>query len=348
MKTSILSFIYRLLFLLLILTAAGCSDSVSTTDEQTQVVSEDTDTSVSGESSDEEIGDSLSDSQTGVISEGAFDISEIPEYTDSAYIEVNGSIPFFSADELTTESFESYSDLDSLGRCGVAFACIGTDLMPTEERGSIGSIRPSGWHTVKYNGIDGNYLYNRCHLIGYQLSGENANEENLITGTRYLNTEGMLPFENEVADYVEETENHVMYRVTPVFEDDNLVASGVLIEAWSVEDDGEGISFCVYCYNVQPGIEIDYETGDSEGPAYTGSTSDTSSASSDTASEETAADSADDLSDVTYIGNANTMKFHSPDCSSVDDIADHNKVYFYGTRDEAIAAGYEACKRCNP
>ena len=197
-------------------------------------------------------------------------LADIPEYTEKAYVYINNNIPFFSESYLTTTSYEEYSELDSLGRCGAAIACIGKDIMPTEERGTIGSVKPTGWHTVRYQGIDGNYLYNRCHLIGYQLSGENANEENLITGTRYLNVEGMLPFENMVAEYVEETDNHVLYRVTPIFEGNNLLASGVLIEAKSVEDNGQGIQFNVYCYNVQPGIEIDYKTGASSGPEYTG------------------------------------------------------------------------------
>lgn len=167
-------------------------------------------------------------------------------------------------EEYTTESFETYSELDALGRCGVAYANISKDLMPTEERGEIGMIKPSGWHTVKYpEVIEDLFLYNRCHLIGYQLSGENANEKNLITGTRYLNVEGMLPFENKVAAYVRKTGNHVLYRVTPVFEGDNLVAEGVLMEAFSVEDAGKGVEFCVFAYNIQPGIEIDYATGES-------------------------------------------------------------------------------------
>lgn len=195
---------------------------------------------------------------------GETDIIEIPAYSGHAYAEVNGNIPYFEDNELSEESFGNYSELDRLGRCGVCTASIGRDIMPEEERGEIGSIRPSGWHTVKYTGIiDGNYLYNRCHLIGYQLAGENANIKNLITGTRYMNTEGMLPFENMVADYVEETGNHVMYRVTPVFEGENLLADGVLMEAKSVEDKGAGISFNIFCYNVQPGIIIDYATGDS-------------------------------------------------------------------------------------
>lgn len=195
----------------------------------------------------------------------------IPAYSGSPYVTVNDNKPYFSDADLKATSFESYSELDGLDRCGVAFACVSTDTMPTGERGSIGQIKPSGWQTVKYDCVDGKYLYNRCHLIGYQLSAENANKKNLITGTRYLNVEGMLPFENMVADYIKETGNHVLYRVTPVFDSNNLVASGVLMEAKSVEDKGEGICFNVFCYNVQPSITIDYTTGDSslsEGSTY--------------------------------------------------------------------------------
>ena len=191
--------------------------------------------------------------------------ADIPENTaDAAYAAINDNVPYFADNELTTASYEFYSELDSLGRCGVAYACIGQDSMPTEERGSIGQVKPSGWHTVKYDCVDGNYLYNRCHLIGYQLTGENANEKNLITGTRSMNVDGMLPFENMVADYVKETNNHVMYRVTPVYEGDNLLADGVLMEAKSVEDNGEGILFNVFVYNSQDGVLIDYATGDSQ------------------------------------------------------------------------------------
>lgn len=191
---------------------------------------------------------------------------QIPEYSGQAYTTVNGNIPFFGDDEKTTESFESYSELDSLGRCGVAYANIGRKLMPTEERGEISSIKPTGWQQAKYEGIiksNPPYLYNRCHLIAYCLTAENANEKNLITGTRYMNIEGMLPFEERVAKYLEKRDYHVLYRVTPIFEGDNLLASGVLMEAYSVEDEGEGICFCVYAYNVQPGVEIDYKTGKS-------------------------------------------------------------------------------------
>lgn len=194
----------------------------------------------------------------------AASIEEIPAFSGEAFVAVNGNVPFFVEEEYTTESYEYYSELDALGRCGMTMACIGTDIMPTEERGSIGSVKPSGWQSVKYDIVDGKYLYNRCHLIGFQLAGENANKQNLITGTRFLNIEGMLPFEDMVADYVKETENHVLYRVTPIFNGDDLVAEGVLLEGWSVEDEGEGICFCVYSYNAQPGIIIDYATGDSK------------------------------------------------------------------------------------
>ena len=192
------------------------------------------------------------------------ELKDVPAYSGEPYVELNGNAPEFSDKEKqNTKAFEKYSPLDSLGRCGVAYANICKEIQPTEPRGEIGSVRPSGWQTIKYNDlIDGNYLYNRCHLIGYQLAGENANERNLITGTRYLNVQGMLPFENMVDDYVDETGNHVLYKVTPVFEGNNLVASGVQMQAWSVEDQGRRICFNVYCYNVQPQITIDYATGD--------------------------------------------------------------------------------------
>ena len=204
----------------------------------------------------------------------AVSVLDVPEFSGEPYVVLNGNEPDFTDEEKTTESYEHYSDLDSLGRCGVAEANIGQDLMPTEKRGAIGQVKPTGWHTAKYDNVDGKYLYNRCHLIGYQLTAENANVKNLITGTRYLNVQGMLPFENLTADYVKETGNHVMYRVTPVFEGGNLVASGVLMEAESVEDQGEGVLFCVYVYNVQPGIAIDYATGESwaDGSGSEGST----------------------------------------------------------------------------
>lgn len=197
-----------------------------------------------------------------------FDMADIPEYAGEPYVIIGDNVPDFSDVQEyeaagTSVVFEQYSELDTLGRCGLANALLGQELMPAEERGEIGSVKPTGWHTVKYDCIEDRYLYNRCHLIGYQLSGENANEKNLITGTRYMNIEGMLPFENKVAGYIRRTGNHVRYRVTPIFQGNHLLASGVRMEAYSVEDAGSGICFDVFVYNVQPGIGIDYATGDS-------------------------------------------------------------------------------------
>ena len=253
------------------------------------------------------------------------------------YAEVNDNVPQFTEEQIKTESFESYSDLDDLGRCGPAIACIGKDIMPTEERGAIGQVKPSGWQMAKYDIVDGKYLYNRCHLIGYQLSGENANEKNLITGTRYMNMEGMLPFENMVAAYIEETDNHVMYRVTPIFTENNLLADGVQMEAFSVEDNGKGISFNVFVYNMQPGIEINYLDG-------------TSKLESDSDFEETVEKQniQNEKNDTIYILNTNTMKFHSKDCSSIKDIKPKNKETYNGTKAWLLDNGYSSCGICNP
>ena len=255
----------------------------------------------------------------------SFSMEEVPDFSGDSYVVIDDNQPDFPAGDMTTESFETYSPLDALGRCGVAYANIGPDLMPDEERESISSVTPSGWINREY---DGEYLYNRCHLIGFQLTGENANEENLITGTRYMNVDGMLPFENLAADYIQETGNHVLYRVTPVFEDQNLVASGVQMEAWSVEDEGEGVCFNVYVYNVQPGITIDYATGESwqEG-------------------EEPAEDG---TGQAAYILNTSSHKFHYPDCSGVASMSEANKETYTGSREDLIAQGYEPCGQCKP
>lgn len=253
--------------------------------------------------------------------EALVSMENIPEFTGEAYVVINGNVPYFTEEDYTTESFESYSELDLLGRCGEAYASIGTDLMPVKEREDIGMIKPSGWHTVKYDCVEKKYLYNRSHLIGYQLTGENANERNLITGTRYMNAQGMLPFENLVADYVKQSENHVLYRVTPIFKGNNLLAEGVLMEGWSVEDNGEGICFNVFVYNVQPGIEIDYATGESR------------------------------LSDTVqahYILNTNKKKFHYSTCLSVQDMSEKNKQEYVGDRKNLIMQGYEPCGSCQP
>ena len=253
-------------------------------------------------------------------------LEDIPAYSGQPYVEIDGNVPDFSEEDKTTQSFESYAPLDLLGRCGTAYACISTDLMPTEERGSIGQVKPSGWQTVKYDFVDGKYLYNRCHLIGYQLTAENANEENLITGTRYLNVEGMLPFENLVADYIKETGNHVLYRVTPIFEGDNLVASGVQMEALSVEDEGEAICYNVYCYNVQPGVEIDYATGESR------------------KADAAQADGGEEAQE--YVLNTSSKKIHLPDCSSASSIGETNKEYYTGNYADLLTQGYSLCGNC--
>ncbi len=252
-----------------------------------------------------------------------FSLRNIPAYSGKAYVELNNNIPYFEDSEYTTQSFESYGDLDALGRCTAAYACVGIDTMPTEKRGSIGAVKPTGWHTVKYDNVDGSYLYNRCHLIGYQLTAENDNRQNLITGTRYLNVEGMLPFENMVADYVKETRYHVLYRVTPIFQGDHLLADGVEMEAFSVEDSGEGICFHIYAYNVQPGIEIDYATGDSK------------------ITDEAAANTKRD-----YVLNTKNKKFHLPDCRMAEQISEKNKEVKKSTAKELREQGYQACGIC--
>jgi DNA-entry nuclease len=278
-----------------------------------------------------EISPSETSSQPAVVS-----LEDIPAYDGFPYVELNGNQPEFTEEDLSADSFEQYSPLDSLGRCGTAYACIGEDLMPTQDRESISEVRPTGWQTAEYDFVDGGYLYNRCHLIGFQLTGENANEENLITGTRYLNVEGMLPFENMTADYIKETGNHVLYRVTPVFQGDELVARGVEMEALSVEDDGEGICFHVYVYNVQPGVEIDYATGDNWESGENLSSASQESQESQVEEEEH------------YILNTNSHKFHLPSCSSVDSMSEKNKEDYYGTREELIDQGYEPCGSCQP
>lgn len=293
-----------------------------------------------------------SSAPTEITTASSFSLSDVPAYSGKAYTSVNGNVPYFTAAELTTTSFETYSDLDTLGRCGVTYACIGQDLMPTKERGSIGMVKPTGWHTVRYDDlVDGKYLYNRCHLIGYQLTGENANTQNLITGTRYLNIEGMLPFENMVADYIQETNNHVLYRVTPIFEGNNLLANGVLMEGYSVEDKGAGVSYCVFAYNVQPGIEIDYATGESklaDGAQQEEQKTATVTPTPSPEPEKQEPVTGSEASQADYILNTNAKKFHYPTCSSVNDMKEKNKQEFFGTRDEAIALGYSPCGRCKP
>ena len=319
-----------------------------------------------------------------------FGLSDVAPYAGKPSVEVNGGMPLFNDSDKARDAFEEYAPLDPLGRCVVAFALISRETMPTEERGSIGMVKPSGWKTARYDWVDGLYLFNRCHLIGYQLAGENDNERNLITGTRSMNVQGMQPYEDRIASYVRGTGNHVLYRSTPVFEGDELVARGVLLEALSVEDDGAGIRFCAWCYNVEPGVEIDYTTGESHAtgeisiesgaggavataggaaaaipdaattevsatdqaaPSEAVETASPEASVSDagTTTETTGAPATPEAANVrTYVLNTNTHKFHYPNCSSVGDMAEHNKQYVESTRDEIIALGYEPCGRCNP
>lgn len=302
-------------------TLVGCGEVGAT-------VSGSVSTPVSGHEVAEAVAESAPSEAAGEI-----DIADIPEYSGSPYVEVSGNVPSFTDADLSSPA-ETYTPLDSLGRCGSAMAIVSRETMPTEERGSIGMVKPSGWHTVRYDDlIFDRYLYNRCHLIGYQLTAENANERNLITGTRYLNVEGMLPFENEVARYVESTGNRVLYRVTPVFVGDELVARGVQMEAQSVEDGGAGVSFNVFCHNVQPGIQIDYQTGQSRRSQDAGSTGESSSIQP----------SADQ---VMYVLNVNSGKFHLPDCPSVSKMSDRIKREVTSTIDQMVAEGYSPCANC--
>ena len=254
-------------------------------------------------------------------------LDEVPAYSGEAFAVLNANMPLFTEEDYTTESYEFYEELDAWNRCTYTMACIGRDLMPTEDRGNIGQVKPTGWVTAKYDFVDGKYLYNRCHLIGFQLTGENANERNLITGTRYMNVDGMLPFENMVADYVKETGNHVLYRVVPVFDGENLVASGVTMEAWSVEDEGEGICFYVYVYNVQPGVEIDYLSGESWLAAPV---------------------SADGEDTEIFVVNTSSGKFHTESCGQWQSIKEENRQTFDTTRSQMLAWSFEPAGCCNP
>lgn len=302
----------------------------------------------------EESGGSALESETGgsipeitPIPKSLFDFSDVPEFSGRATVEINDSVPFFTSEELTAEPFECYSPLDSLGRCGTAYACVGPETMPgeDEQRESLAGITPTGWIQRRYDGIgEEGWLYNRCHLIGFQLTGENANELDLITGTRYMNIEGMLENEISVAQYIEGTGNHVLYRVTPIFVGKELVARGVLMEARSIED--PLVQYCEFAYNVQPGITINYKNGKSKGPKYTGSTESDDPGLS--ASRNIFAEAADPANEVTYILNTNTMRFHYTWCKSVNQIKPKNYAETTRSRDELIAAGYKACGNCHP
>ena len=269
----------------------------------------------------------------------------IPVYTGTEVVQINDNVPSFQVVTASTEDYVKFSEQDSLGRCGVAEGYIGPNILPTEERGSIGMIKPSGWHTVKYSFIDGKYLYNRCHLIAYELCGVNDDTRNLITGTRHLNLDGMLNIEDQVCWYVRNSGNHVKYRVTPWYEGNNLVATGVQIEARSVEDDGAGICLNVFCFNVQPGVVIDYSTGES----YAETVSDDQPSAEITRNViEPEPDTFTPSDGVTYVLNTNTYRFHLHDCQSVQDMKEKNRQEFFGTREELIEDGYVPCGRCNP
>ena len=295
-----------------------------------------------------------------VTDDGVLSYRDVPAFEDNPYVYVNDGEPTFTDEQRAAEpGHEHYGELDELGRCTAAFAVVGPETQPTEKRGSIGEVRPSGWQMAKYDFVEGKYLFNRCHLLGYQLTGENANERNLITGTRYLNVQGMLPFENAVADYVDATGNHVLMAVMPVFEGSELVARGVHMMAESVEDGGEGVAFNVFCYNVQPGVVIDYGTGESmleedatPLPDVSGAESapDTASegAGAGEASEKGATGSAEGKGTTEYVLNTNSKKFHLPSCSSVDQMSPKNREDVEDTRENLIAKGYDPCKRCNP
>lgn len=295
-----------------------------------------------------------------VTDDGVLSYRDVPAFEGNPYVYVNDGEPTFTDEQRAAEpGHEHYGELDELGRCTAAFAVVGPETQPTEKRGSIGEIRPSGWQMAKYDFVEGKYLFNRCHLLGYQLTGENANPQNLITGTRYLNIQGMLPFENAVADYVDATGNHVLMAVTPIFEGSELVARGVHMMAESVEDGGEGVAFNVFCYNVQPGVVIDYGTGASmleedatPLPDVSGAESAPDAASEGAgareASEKGATGSDEGKGVAEYVLNTNSRKFHLPSCSSVGQMSPKNREDVEDTRENLIANGYDPCKRCNP
>ena len=252
-------------------------------------------------------------------------LDNIPAYSGEPYVVISNNVPTFGDPDSSMRAYEEYGELDSLGRCTTTIACIDQSLMPTEDRGDISSVKPTGWVNNQYDFVDGKSLYNRCHLIGFQLTGENANDKNLITGTRYMNVEGMLPFENMVADYIKETGNRVLYRVTPIFQGSELVARGVQMEAYSIDDNGEGVCFNVFCYNVQPGVEINYATGENWEAAFSC-----------------------DHDPQALVLNTSSGKFHTPDCSGAQDMNPDNRENVTCCPEELIAKGYEACGVCKP
>lgn len=317
------------------------------TENETEAITDSSETEKAEEKTEKETQkvnkpDSVGDDNSKAV------LSEIPEYSGRPYVVINDNIPSFNKYELTTKGYETYASLDKFGRCGGAVASCGREIMPKpeEERGSISAVKPSGWVQAQYDSVSGKYLYNRCHLIGWQLSAENANKRNLITGTRYMNTEGMLPFENMVADYIRETDNHVAYRITPVYDGNDLVAKGVQMEAYSVEDDGEGICFNVFCYNVQPGVKIDYTTGRSRASESNKETTKKPVVVQTT--REYVEETQKTVSYDTYVYSSKSDKFHYTSCRYAKTIKAENYCEYTGTRQDMINKGYSPCKNCNP
>lgn len=285
-------------------------------------------------------------------SQQSLDLKKIPAYDGAPYTEINDNKPTFTKRQLTTKEFKKYGDLDNQGRCTTAYANVSPKTLPNKRRGSIGMIKPTGWHTVRYDEIvDGKYLYNRCHLVAHELAGEDANEKNLITGTRYMNVQGMLPFENRVADYVKSTGNHVLYRVKPIFDGKDPLAKGVHMEAESVEDKGAGISFNIYCYNVQPGVHIDYHTGESyakSGESKAGKTQTRGQKGYGAARKHTSSSKQETGARQEFVINQNTKKFHYADCPSARRILSKNRTTVKTTAEALIKQGYSPCQNCHP
>ena len=348
---SLLSILCLIAVLFSAVTLTGC-DSESTYEDTTKVVAtteenqtqaNETEEAITDNSETEKVNkpESVGDDNSKAVS------SEIPDYSGRPYVVINDNVPSFNKYELTVKGYETYASLDSFGRCGGAVASCGREIMPKpdEERGSISSVKPSGWVQAQYDCVSGKYLYNRCHLLGWQLSAENANKRNLITGTRYMNTEGMLPFENMVADYIRETGNHVAYRVTPIYDRTDLVASGVQMEAYSVEDDGEGICFNVYCYNVQPGVEIDYSTGRSWASESSEETT-KKPVVVVTTKEEVETTKQQNVITGQYVLNTNTKKIHKTSCHHINRMNESNKKSYSGSLGSLYSQGYTTCGTC--
>ncbi len=362
---SLLSILCLLAVLFSAVTFTGC-DSESTREDTTEIIKttennqlteneiEDTTDNSAVKETTEKVEDETTEKETKPNSVGDDNskvvLSEIPVYSGRPYVVINNNVPSFNKYELTTKGYETYASLDSFGRCGGAVASCGREIMPRpdEERGSISAVKPSGWVQAQYDWVSGKYLYNRCHLIGWQLSAENANKRNLITGTRYMNTEGMLPFENMVADYIKETNNHVAYRITPIYDDNDLVASGVQMEAFSVEDGGEGICFNVFCYNVQPGVKIDYSTGRSwaDGSIATTTEKQVVAAPVETTEKVVEITTQQNVVASQYILNTNTKKIHKTHCHHINKMNESNKKSYSGSLDDLYSQGYTTCGTC--